>query len=131
MKLAIAALAFISVAANATNYTFDCKATEKNKTVSIKFLVKNLYSKATLETYPGEDDYEPVKVRPKSSLLNDINENGGFSVNKDRLLLHGDADGFYMLEIVLYRNSGFTKGYARVKGDENLYSKVSCTVAGE
>jgi hypothetical protein len=56
------------------------------------------------------------------------------ATNQTRLGIGGDADGFFAVELVLYRNSNYTKGYLTVAGPDldeagpNAYAKVSCTV---
>ena len=81
-----------------------------------------------------EDEVAPV---PEDSFLAALKENPGLRTSmRDRVLLTGDADGFYWVELVLYRNSGLTRGYVVADGDpeespvpsEGIFSKVTCAL---
>lgn len=128
VKRVLVLISLFAISAHAASlYKFNCKAKVKNENVTIKFLVSNLYGKATLEDYPGSE-YEPVLVTPKDSPVQQLNENLSFRDVKDTLQIDGDSDGFYSVKLVLYRDRGFTSGFVRAQGDEEFYSKVKCTV---
>jgi hypothetical protein len=73
----------------------------------------------------------PIRVLPKNSAVNELNDNWGFQVSPQGIRLSGDADGFFLIEMVVYANSNFTKGYIRIRdisneGIGNQYVPVSC-----
>jgi hypothetical protein len=123
------------------NVEFTCKTTGKfegAKTHTVKFTIddaRKSLSKKSGEIFSkfeqDEDDYSIVDVTPESSKLEALNENSGAQLKKDRLVIDGDSDGFYLVELVLYRNSGFKNGYVKLvdsgEGIGDQYSKISCT----
>lgn len=74
----------------------------------------------------------PVTVAPASSLLSALNENGVVRRDGGKLIVEGDADGFYWTTLTLYENSGYTKGYVRIEDGggfvDNDYSVLHCSV---
>lgn len=128
MKLAALFLAVFALSANASEYNFNCKTKAEGKNVTIKFIMTDLYGKAVLEDYPGEENDNQVKVTPISSAIYDLNQNLSYGVGKEKLAISGDSDGVFYVDLVLYRNSGFTKGYVAAKGEVKFYSPVNCTV---
>ena len=68
--------------------------------------------------------YAPVET-PLNALQEDVYVEG------DKIRIHGDADGGYQIDLVLYKKGGYRAGYVRAtEGDGtlggNFYSKVSC-----
>lgn len=87
--------------------------------------------------WPEEDDNEdcpgcPIAVSPATSLLSSLNDNAVVKRSDGKLILEGDADGFYWVTLALYENSGYTKGYVRIEDGggfvEEDYSVVHCTM---
>lgn len=59
-----------------------------------------------------------------------LNENIGFTIQDGRLVISGDADGLYLVELVLFQNSDLKKGFFRIYNnslDKDMYSEVDCT----
>lgn len=74
-----------------------------------------------------------VDAKPNAGhLLGSLNENIELDANDKQLRISGDADGFFLIELALYRDSGFTKGYVKLEdlseGTGDLYSEVDCTI---
>jgi hypothetical protein len=116
---------------------FDCK-TEREIDGALQhmtFSIKNITNNRAIEIFDknGQDpaDYNPVGVEPEGR-VSSLNENLSVSTGTRQLRISGDSDGFYLLDLVLYKNSGYTKGYLRISGSDgdggNAYSKVGCTV---
>ncbi|MBW2528919.1 MAG: hypothetical protein JRI23_32385 [Deltaproteobacteria bacterium] len=65
----------------------------------------------------GEGDCPecPVQVSPADSPLWALNENGVVIREDGKLIVEGDADGFYWVYLVMYENSGYTRGYVRIE----------------
>jgi len=120
---------------------FECKTSGKfygAKTHTVSFTVLNAQkalSKSKGDVYSAfvqdEDDYSVVSVSPSNSKLAALDENGGARISNGKLIMEGDSDGFFLVELVLYRNSGFSKGYVSLtdtgEGIGDQYSKISCT----
>jgi hypothetical protein len=79
---------------------------------------------------PDEESYSPIKVQPEEGRVPSLNENLAWDTANDRLTLHGDSDGFYLVDLVLFKDSGYQKGYLRISHSEDgdAYSLVSCKV---
>jgi hypothetical protein len=120
---------------------FTCKTLGKfagAKTHTVSFTIDD--ARASLKKKSGEvfshfrqneDDFSIVEVTPESSKLEALNENAGAQIKKDKLVIDGDSDGFFLVELVLYRNSSFKNGYVKLvdmgEGIGDQYSKISCT----
>lgn len=117
---------------------FDCKTDKEvdGKIQKITFSIKNIADNHKVEvlTKDGtvDEDYSPIKVTPAEGRVSALNENLGVSSGTRMLRIEGDSDGFFLITMALYKDSGFTKGYLRIYGSEDdgphQYSKVSCTV---
>jgi hypothetical protein len=102
----------------------------------IAFSVKSMGSRSMEINAPdgSQVDYDPIKVTPGNSRITSLNENLDFGAGTRHLRINGDSDGFYLSELVLYKNSGWTKGFVRIYASDpdesgpNEYSKLSCTV---
>ena len=106
---------------------------------NLKFSVVGLSAPEFDEDFLWPDDEEnvdcpgcPVAVEPERSDLEALNANGVVMRDDSKLILEGDADGFYWVTLALYKNSDYTKGYVRVEDGggfvEEQYSEVHCTV---
>jgi hypothetical protein len=84
--------------------------------------------------YWVKDDQEyPVIQHPENSVL-DLNDNWGITQTEKGLRLDSDGDGCQLTEVVLYKDTNYTHGYARVKaiggcGAQDAYTKVVCSNA--
>jgi hypothetical protein len=115
---------------------FDCTVKENGQNVKVRFGIKNLAtpSRASLLNL-GSEDNGPIFVYPQRlknkylATMNTLNDQGGaLDVFADRLRLFGDGDGYTYVDLVLYKNSGFTRGYVRVYGSgDKWYQKIACT----
>lgn len=129
MKPVTVLLAVLAASANASTYLFRCKANAEGKNVTVKFQVSDLLgSSPSLETYPGRPEDEPIVVTPKTSALTELNDNLDFSVGEKELDIAGDSDGVYQVGLALYRDSGFTRGFVRARGDVEFYAKATCKI---
>jgi hypothetical protein len=123
-------------------HTFSCKTLEPMEDGSaheLSFSVVGLDAPDFDEDFVWPDDEAnedcpdcPVSVTPAESLLSSLNDNAVVLRKDGKLVLEGDADGFYWVTLSLYENSGYTKGYVRIEDgggfvDED-YSVVHCTV---
>lgn len=116
--------------------TITCPVIEEHKKITVEFLIKDLGTKkAELIKHPKltEDDYGAILVHPQMikdhfALMNTLNDQGGdLRVGPDRIRLFGDGDGYTFVDLVLFKESGYTKGYVRVSGSgEQLYQKITC-----
>ncbi len=75
----------------------------------------------------------PITVDPADSPFMALNENAVVMRDNGKLIVEGDADGFYWVTLVMYENSGYTKGYVRVEDGggyvDEFYSTARCTVS--
>ena len=115
---------------------FDCTTTEKvdGDIQHLQFSVKDMDQKGMdiLDPKGKEDeDYSPIKVQPEEGRVPSLNENLGWDTANERLTLHGDSDGFYLVDLVLFKDSGYQKGYLRISHSEDgdAYSLVTCKVS--
>lgn len=118
--------------------TITCSITEEKKKVKVEFLIQDLGSKkAELIKHPklSEDDYGAILVTPKEinnrfSVMNTLNDQGGdLRVGEDRIRLFGDGDGYTFVDLVLFKDTGYQKGYVRVSGSgDQMYQKINCQV---
>lgn len=86
-----------------------------------------------LLTVPGSNpDDVPIFIgTPEGAYGASLNENFGALRQDGKFVISGDADGFFLVELVLYENSDLKKGFFRVYNNMNgsdMYSEVSCTV---
>lgn len=117
---------------------FDCKTDTKvdDKVQRIQFSVRNLSDSKKIEilTPDGKEDpdYSPIKVTPTEGRVSALNENLSAATGKSMLRISGDSDGFYLIELALYKNSNYEHGFLRIYGSEDdgphQYSKVTCSV---
>ncbi len=116
---------------------FDC-STEREIDGAIQhmtFSIKNIANNRTVEVRDkngqNPEESNPVGVTPEGR-VSSLNENISVASGSRLLRISGDSDGFFLLDLVLYKNSGYTKGYLSIHhADEdggNAYSKVSCAV---
>jgi hypothetical protein len=118
---------------------FTCKVKENGQTVTVKFGVNTLSDakKIRLVDVGAGEDEGPVLVSPKwlknkympsVSILND--QGGDVRLHPDYLKLFGDGDGYTYVDLVLYKNSGYTTGYLRVYGSGvKSYQTIACSRA--
>jgi hypothetical protein len=106
-----------------------------NAIATMAFSLRHLDEPTKLEIFgkTGKDppDYAPIEVTPPDHRLASLNENWEVTSGKRTLRVSGDSDGVFLLDLVLYKNSGYTKGYVSINhadGGDNAYAKVSCTV---
>ena len=118
--------------------TITCLVKEDKVDVKVEFLVSNLgSSKGQLQQHPkAQDDLGAILVTPEMigdhySDLTHLNGQGGdLRVSADKIRLFGDGDGYTFVDLVLYKNTDYQKGYVRVYGSGNQwYQKISCTVS--
>jgi len=104
--------------------------TKPLKPTEFSFAVENLNSEKPGYWTEKEND-EPVVMKPNDSIL-DLNDNWQIQAGAEGLELSSDGDGFQYTTVVLYKDSGYKKGYARVKipdppdHSEDKYSTVTC-----
>jgi hypothetical protein len=130
-------LATSAMASNVSTIT--CNVKDGNTDVKVEFLIQDLGSKnAELISHPSlsEDDYGAILISPAEvdghfSLPTTLNDQGGdLRVGKDRIRLFGDGDGYTFVDLVLFKDSGYTKGYVRVSGyADQSYQNITCSVA--
>lgn len=121
--------------------TITCKVNEviDNKKVEVKveFLVKDLGSKKAqlLEHPKAQDDMGAILVSPQEIHGQYVNmthlngQGGDLRVSEDKIRLFGDGAGYTFVDLVLFKDSGFTKGFVRVSGSgDQMYQKLSCKV---
>lgn len=117
---------------------FDCKTDQKvdDKEQRIRFSIRNIADKKKVEilTPEGKDDPDgsPIKVTPAEGRVSELNDNLSVATGSRMLRISGDSDGFYLLELALYKNTDYQHGYLRIYGSEDdgphQYSKVTCTI---
>lgn len=121
--------------------TITCKVNEvindEKTEIKVEFLVKNLGSnKAELIQHPkAQEDMGAILVTPEEikgqyANMTHLNGQGGdLRVNKDSIRLFGDGAGYTFVDLVLYKDSGYKKGFVRVSGSgDQFYQKLNCTV---
>jgi hypothetical protein len=117
---------------------FDCKSDTKvdDEIQRIQFSVKNITNNHTIEIRDPkgheDPDYNPIHVTPKEGRVSELNDNLSAATGSRMLRISGDSDGFYLLELALYKDSGYEHGYLRIYGPEDdgphQYAKVTCDV---
>ena len=131
LALILALFAGQSALAANSRLTFSCKT---DGGYTIKFQVEQTPSgKIRFLEEQVESQEEIFDISPNNSEIGALNENNGISQNAKTVTFSGDADGYYLADLVLYRNSGLKKGYLKIKdisgmGSGNSYSLVSCKV---
>ncbi len=136
-------LLHFSIATLARDSTISCNVKEefdkKIYDVKVEFVISDLgQPNAQLKTHPqvnNEDGYSPILVKIKgkteqSSNMENLNAQGGdLRVGNDRIRLFGDGDGYTFVDLVLFKNSGYKKGYVSVSGSgDKFYQKLNCMV---
>jgi hypothetical protein len=119
---------------------FACKTDKPvdGKLTEIKFAIGNIADKKKVEVLDkagnaSEDDM-PIETTPKDHRLAELNDNLGVATGTRLLRISGDSDGFYLLDLTLYKDKGYTKGYVHINGLDpeeagpSAYSTVTCTV---
>jgi hypothetical protein len=118
---------------------FDCKTERKvdDKDQRIQFSVRHIDDNKKVEilTPEGKDDEEefsPIKTTPDVGRVAALNENLGVSTGSRSLRISGDSDGFFLIELVLFKNTNYENGFLRIFGSEDdgphQFSKVHCAV---
>ena len=140
LLLVLATLTCSSVfAANVSTVTCIVKEELEGKNVDVKveFLVQDLgSSKAELLVHPKADEdmgailVTPDEVNGRYVNMGNLNGQGGdLRVSEDRIRLFGDGDGYTFVDLVLFKNSGYKKGYVRVYGSgDQMYQNLNCSV---
>ncbi len=121
--------------AQATTTQFDCVTTANlynNQKHSVSFQVENLNSQRP-ELLAEDDDYNSlITFSPERSPFEALGENWSIVNTLEKFEIHSDSDGFFLLDLVLYKNSGLKHGYVKVRdiheGFGDAYSKVTCEV---
>jgi hypothetical protein len=154
MKPALLALVAIAVSSPSlaqtsratTVDTFQCVTTrpfEGTRPAKVAFRIANIADRKKLDFYvegPVTDETRVVRISPKNSGLDALNDlssgDAGVSLRKTRdgkvvLRLYGNAIDIHTAEIVLYADSDFRAGYAKVTdlggyGVGNHYSTIRC-----
>ena len=127
-------LAGVASAASHSIHDFSCRTETQidrtAKTTRFSFSVENLtQGKISYHTDDDSSD-EPVKMVPADSSLM-LNDNWGIRRTKDGIKMDSDGDGFQFTNVVLYENSDFRAGYAKIEFSDTTkprYSKVTCKV---
>jgi hypothetical protein len=105
---------------------------EGQKPTRIQFKVSDLNTKQA-DYYVSSDKEEyPVKMTPKNSVLM-LNDNFSITQTATRLMMESDGDGCQLTYFVLYKNTGYTRGYVNIRpmggcGAASVYSNVLCKV---
>jgi hypothetical protein len=104
---------------------------EGKKPTKFEFSVTGLGTKE-VNYYTGKDEENPFKMHPKNSVLM-LNDNFGILENSKGLVLDSDGDGCQFTQVVIYSDSNYTRGYAKVDGSGgcgagNYYSKLTCSL---
>jgi hypothetical protein len=118
---------------------FDCKTERKvdDKDHRIQFSVRHIDDNKKMEilTPEGKEDEEefsPIKTTPAVGRVAALNENLGATSGSRSLRISGDSDGFFLIELVLFKNTDYQHGFLRIFGSEDdgphQFSKVHCAV---
>jgi len=139
MKLMILVLFLATICASASASTqmisFDCQTQDSianDGKVRIQFELNQTQNGKL--TYVDPEVEEIFRVTPNDSYAVALNENEIIRQNDKTVTFIGDSDGFFMVYLTLYRNSGFKSGYLKFKDkgegmSGRLYSKVNCQVS--
>jgi hypothetical protein len=73
-----------------------------------------------------EDDTEYYVHADESGYVSLLNENTTFSTGDGKMAIHGDGDGISLVDLVLYKDAKYEKGFVRVTYEGASYSNVSC-----
>lgn len=126
-------------AVESTLHSFECETQDAfydGVVHSMSFSVRSLERPQSIDFEWDEDadEWAVVHVLPEDSWLTGLNDNWGIEVDDGKLTIDGDSDGFHYSKLVLYEDSGFTKGYVKLEDGGGFiggdyYSKISCTVS--
>ncbi len=111
----------------------DCDIRVAGRSNTVSFAVAGLGGPGAelISLNPG-DDYAPIIEGKDNHDIRSMNDQGGeLRADENTLVLVGDGDGCTYVELVLYKNSGYTRGWASESGSEtpNWYtSEVVCSV---
>ncbi len=139
MKVLLATLAIL--AANPTHASrassFRCELTKYPGQV-ITFGIKNLGARnAEFALLDSRDEYSGVFASTSDdeqiiTLVDTLNGQGGdMRVLSDRIRFFGDNAGINFAYFELFKDSGYTRGFARMEfnfGEDKDYSPVTCRV---
>ncbi len=137
--LAMVALLIVSNL-NATTFPkkalLECKIVVTPKSVNVlKIGVENLGTpKASLINLATNENEGPILFSKKNKEVgSQMNDQGGdIRVNEKTIEFHGDGDGCTYIRLVLFKDTGYTRGWASESGSEvpHWYTKdVSCKVS--
>jgi hypothetical protein len=78
-----------------------------------------------------DDNFMPaIKSAPQGSQLQFLFDNGRVQFTRDRLVIDGDADGFVLVKLHLYKTSNYTRGFVRVDDISGVtvddYASIIC-----
>jgi hypothetical protein len=140
MKKIITTILFlISVKSYSVTTIFSCIISENfgnnSENIKIEFLIEYLGTdKARLVEHPKADkDKGPIFVKPeivtgRYSHMTNLNAQGGdLKVFDDKIILFGDGDGYTFVDLVLYKNQDYQRGYVKVYGSgDKSYQTLYC-----
>lgn len=111
----------------------DCTIKVNGNKNTVSFAVSDLGSlDAALLTLGATDDEGPILQGEDNQEISSMNDQGGdLRVDDKTLELVGDGDGCTFVRIVLYKSTGYKRGWASESGSEvpHWYTKdVRCTV---
>ena len=111
----------------------DCEILVAGRRNILSFAVTGLGGPGAelLSLNPG-DDYAPIIEGKDNHDIRSMNDQGGeLRADEKTLVLVGDGDGCSYVRLVLFKNSGYTRGWASESGSEtpNWYTAdVTCSV---
>ncbi len=126
---------------NAYSFTtkFSCIVSENfgnnSKNITVEFVISDLGTdKARLIEHPKADrEKGPILIRPeivtgRYSHMTNLNAQGGdLKVFDDKIILFGDGDGHTFVDLVLYKNQEYQRGYVKVYGSgDKSYQTLYC-----
>lgn len=136
LALATLALSFSAAAFSATT-SFNCELEKYPKEV-FTFKMKDLGKKTMtfLTADPNEAYSDVFTTKSKNDMIermvSTLNAQGGdLRVGEDRIRFFGDGDGIDFVDLVLFKDSGYKIGFARLNfnfGEDKDYSKVTCKI---
>lgn len=114
---------------------FKCQTTKSIESghahSKFSFSVHKMDKPRSIEYWVENEDDEPVRMTPRESAMM-LNDNHIIRRTKKGLELSSDGDGCQFTSVVLYEDSGLTRGYLQIKdggcGARPAYSTVTCTV---
>lgn len=97
---------------------------------TVSFLLADFDKPKKVDAVYDDNIMPAIMSAPQGSQLQFLFDNGVVRFTRDRLVIDGDADGFVLVKLHLYKTSNYTRGFVRVDDISGVtvddYATITC-----